>query len=71
MYTKENINKDGKVISYRFITSYKDPLTNNNKKVPKYIKLSIAVENSIFKYTKTIEKILSLWYNHNVYYIFY
>ena len=35
MYIKENKNKEGKIISYRFITSYKDMLTNKNKNISK------------------------------------
>ena len=77
MYTKENINKDGKVISYRFITSYKDPLTNNNKNISRTWTIPIELtskkqierelENQKVQFLKYVQNLSSGVYSDEVY----
>lgn len=77
MYTKENINKDGKVISYRFITSYKDPLTNTNKNISRTWTIPIELtskkqierelENQKVQFLKYVQNLSSGVYSDEVY----
>ena len=77
MYTKENFNKDGKVISYRFITSYKDPLTNTNKNISRTWTIPIELtskkqierelENQKVQFLKYVQNLSSGVYSDEVY----
>ena len=76
MYTKENINKDGKVISYRFITSYKDPSTNKHKNISRTWTIPIELtskkqierelENQKVQFLKYVQNLSSGVYSDEV-----
>ena len=77
MYTKENFNKDGKVVSYRFITSYKNPLTNTHKNISRTWTIPIELtskkqierelENQKVQFLKYVQNLSSGVYSDEVY----
>lgn len=77
MYIKENKDKNGKVISYRFITSYKDPLLNKTKnatrtwKIPFNLTTKKQIERELniqkVKFLQDIKNLESGIYSNEIY----